>query len=344
MVTPMMTRLTILGIGVVVAFGTLSVAKEFFAPVLSAMVFGVVLSPFFDVLARLGLRPSLAALVTVAIAFSLFAVLTVFLEPYVSEAITRAPVIWYELRDAVEQLQAMILGLNEIAEDVAKAIDPDAKKDGDAAPAFEVPPLSDALFYAPQFLAQVMMFIGVLYFFLMTRPEVYTWLGANLRGFEEADFTRAEVQVAQYFLTITAINAGFGVLIGIVLQLIGLPGAVFWGVMAFMLNYVLYLGPIALAAALLVTGLVAFDGVWAVVPAVLYLSMNATEGQFVTPALVGQRLSVNPLLVFVSLVFWLWLWGPIGGVIAIPLLVWSLSLAEVFLRHELSRHEAESAG
>ncbi|UYV38252.1 AI-2E family transporter [Rhodobacteraceae bacterium D3-12] len=340
----MITRITILGIGVVVAFSTLSIAKEFFAPVLSAMVFGVVLSPFFDMLARLKLRPSLAAFVTVGIAFSLLAILTVFLEPYVSEAITRAPVIWYELRDAVEQLQAMMLGLNEIAEDVAKAIDPDAKGADKVEPAFDVPPLSDALFYAPQFLAQVMIFVGVLYFFLMTRPEVYRWLGATLGGYEEADFTRAEAQVARYFLTITAINAGFGLLVGIVLQLIGLPGAVFWGVMAFMLNYVLYLGPIALAGALLVTGLVAFDGAWAVVPAALYLSMNATEGQFVTPALVGQRLSVNPLLVFVSLVFWLWLWGPIGGVIAIPLLVWSLSVAEVFVRGEIERREAGSAG
>jgi predicted PurR-regulated permease PerM len=58
--------------------------------------------------------------------------------------------------------------------------------------------------------------------------------------------------------------------------------------------------------------------------------MNAIEAQFVTPTLVGKSLSVNPLLVFVSLVFWLWLWGPIGGIIAIPLLIWTLTVVQGF--------------
>ena len=85
-------------------------------------------------------------------------------------------------------------------------------------------------------------------------------------------------------------------------------------------------GPALVAAALLLAGLLSFDGLAGLAPAALFVSMNAIEGQFVTPALVGRHMHVNPLLVFLSLVFWLWLWGPIGGIVAIPVLVWTLYL------------------
>ncbi len=120
------------------------------------------------------------------------------------------------------------------------------------------------------------------------------------------------------------------------MHLLGMPAAPFWGMLAFLLNFVLYLGPIVLGVTLLVTGLVVFDGAIAVAPAALYLAMNATEGQFVTPSLVGQQISVNPLLVFLSLVFWLWLWGPIGGIVAIPLMIWVIAIVEATLGQTIS--------
>jgi predicted PurR-regulated permease PerM len=78
------------------------------------------------------------------------------------------------------------------------------------------------------------------------------------------------------------------------------------------------------ASALLVVGIVTFDGVMSFVPMVVFVTMNMIEAQFVTPTFVGRQMSLNPLLVFLSLAVWLWLWGPIGGLIAIPALVWFL--------------------
>ena len=101
-----------------------------------------------------------------------------------------------------------------------------------------------------------------------------------------------------------------------VMQIVGMPAPPFWGIYAFLMNFILYLGPITVGLTLLVTGLVIFDGAYAVLPAALYFGMNAMEGQFVTPSLVGQQMRVNPLIVFLSLVFWLFLWGPIGAIIA----------------------------
>lgn len=328
MVSQIRTNPILAGIGIIVAFTTLDLAQDFFAPVLTALVFGVVLSPLARLLSRIGLRPALSSLITVSVGLMMVACIALLLEPYVARAIEQAPVIWFELRETVEGIRSMMLGLNEIAEDVAQAVDPAGEGSATGIPPVDVPSITDALFYAPQYLAQFMIFIGVLYFFLLSRPEIYGWMGATITVLSAEDFTFAERQVARYFLTITAINACFGTIVAIVMQLFGMPAPVLWGLMAFLLNFILYLGPIALAATLLVTGLVTFDGALSFAPAAVYLAMNATEGQFVTPALVGQRMSVNPLLVFVSLVFWLWLWGPIGGIIAIPLLIWSVSITQ----------------
>ena len=331
-----MARVAILLIALVVVFTTLDQAQGFFAPVFSALVFGIILSPLSNFWDRIGLRASFAALATVIISLCAMVSLVFLLEPYIAEAVERAPIIWFELRDAIEGIRAMILGFEEITEEVVDAVDPDNTDVAAEKEAIDVPSMTAALLYAPQYRAQFMMVVGVLYYFLLTRREIYAWLGGAIDQMDESDFLHAEHQVAQYFLTITGINLCFGALVVVVMQLLGMPAPMFWGVMAFALNYILYLGPIALGSTLLITGIVVFDGAISFAPAALYMAMNATEGQFVTPALVGKRMSVNPLLVFLSLAFWLWLWGPIGGIIAIPLLIWSIAITKGALGQTIS--------
>ena len=325
-------------IGVVVSLAVLDQAQEFFAPVLAAFVIGIVLSPMSRLWRKLNFRPALAALMTLVFVLVLLLVVAIFMEPYVSLAIRKAPMIWSEFRSAVEGVQQMLQGLNELSENVAASVDPEttARAGKRASEPMEIPTVTDALFYAPQVLAQLMIFAGTLYFFLLSRSEVYSWVGASLPRLTREDFEFAERQVARYFLTITAINACFGVLVACVMQIVGMPSAPFWGILAFLLNFVLYLGPISLGLTLLVSGLVVFDGPYSVLPAALYMAMNATEGQFVTPSLVGQRMAVSPLIVFLSLVFWLWLWGPIGGIIAIPLMIWTIAIAEAAFGQPIS--------
>ena len=109
-------------------------------------------------------------------------------------------------------------------------------------------------------------------------------------------------------------------------ETLGVPGAILWGVVGFLLNFVVYLGPAVFTVALLFAGIAAFDGWLALAPAAGFVMLNTLEGQFVTPALVGRNMELNPLLVFLALVFGIWLWGPIGGIVAIPLLLWVLVL------------------
>ena len=117
-------------------------------------------------------------------------------------------------------------------------------------------------------------------------------------------------------------EAGVNLLRESVDTIIGIPNPILWGAAAFILNFVLYLGPVMLLVALGVAGFTEFNGAYSLLPALAYFLLNMTEAQFVTPTLVGQRLQLNPLVVFLAILFGLWLWGPIGGIVSLPLLVW----------------------
>ncbi|MFQ1702088.1 AI-2E family transporter [Loktanella agnita] len=318
--------LTILTI--VVVFAVLREARNVFAPIVAALLLGVVLTPLSDFWDKLRLPSALAAFLSVMLALLTILVLLLLIEPYVTQVINRAPVIWDELRGTIDEFKRILRGLEQMSEDMADAIDTggDAGEASDDDEPVSIPTLTDALFYAPQFAAQLMIFTGTLYFFLMARNSLYDWAGETFRRLGEEELREAGKQVSRYVLTISAINLSFGVLIVIVMKALGMPSPILWGILAFALNYVLYLGPIVLLGMLTVTGIVMFDGALSFAPPLIYLMMNAIEAQFVTPTMVGRSLSVNPLLIFLSLVFWLWLWGPIGGIIAIPLLVWCITV------------------
>ncbi|MEL7211353.1 MAG: AI-2E family transporter [Pseudomonadota bacterium] len=308
-----------------VTLAALHQAKDLVAPILAAFLLGIVMTPLSDLWDRLRLPASAAAFLSVLLALAAIFMLLLLLEPYISQAIRQGPIIQAELRETVEELRRVLRGLEQISGDMAAAIEPNAATTTEEE-SMELPSLTDALFYAPQFLAQFLIFTGTLYFFLLARNAVYEWLSQNIAALGKSDLRRAAKQVSRYVLTISAINFTFGTLVAIVMHLIGMPSPIVWGLLAFLLNFILYLGPALLVVMLTVTGIVVFDGALSFLPPAIYLAMNATEAQFVTPTLVGKSLAVNPLLVFLSLVFWLWLWGPVGGIIAIPLLIWTLTL------------------
>ena len=182
---------------------------------------------------------------------------------------------------------------------------------------------------------------------ILTRDQIYDFIARKLvaddRRLETAHRLReAERQVGRYFLTISLINAGYAVVFSGVMMLVGMPSPILWGIAAGLLNYILYLGPAAMVVSLTLGGLIAFEGAFSFLPAALYMLINGIEAQFVTPTLVGKTLEVNPLAIFVSLVFFLWLWGAIGGFIAIPLLLWVMVLTADIKAVRERRREREA--
>ncbi|MSU89840.1 AI-2E family transporter [Rhodobacteraceae bacterium 2CG4] len=308
----------------VAMFVVLSLAEAVFAPLLLALVIGVVLSPLLRLGERLHLPRVLNALFALIFGLGVLALLIVLLEPPVSSIAERAPAIWYEVRGTFTEIQTRLNGLMQFSDEVSETLGEQAEnREGG-----NIPTWTDALLLAPSLAAQILIFVGGLFFFLLTRAEVYDGIARLLPRLERAQIERVEHTVSHYFLTISVINFCFGASVALALHLLGMPSPILWGVIAAAMNYILYLGPALVALSLAVSGIVVYDGAAILLPPLVFVALNVAEGQFITPALVGRHMSVNPLLVFFSLVFWLWLWGPVGGFIAIPLLLMANGLWE----------------
>ncbi len=183
------------------------------------------------------------------------------------------------------------------------------------------------LAHTQSFIVQAGLTIGLLFFFLafgdaflrrivQALPRRSSRVGALL----VIDSVRRDV--GRYIATVSLINIGLGVTVAVVLWLLKIPNALLWGVMAGVLNFVPYIG--AIAGVIIIT-MVALATYSDIAPALgvggIYYGISVIEGTFVTPAILGKRLQVNPIVVFVGLLFWGWVWGIAGAVIAVPLLV-----------------------
>jgi predicted PurR-regulated permease PerM len=131
-----------------------------------------------------------------------------------------------------------------------------------------------------------------------------------------------EAELSTYLFTVTAINTALGGAVALAMYGLGVPNPILWGVMVGALNFIPYLGDIVSVIALTVVGLLTFDSLWysLSVPAVFYV-LTAIEGYLVTPLILGRRLSLNPVVIVLSVLFWGWMWGVSGALLAVPILV-----------------------
>jgi predicted PurR-regulated permease PerM len=184
---------------------------------------------------------------------------------------------------------------------------------------------------------QVFLFVGALLFYLIYQERIRTTV-VMLFGGHDARLNALRTlrciddNMTTYFATFTIVNLMLGALTFGLAHLIGLPNPLLWGVLACVLNYIPYLGPAIVAGTLAVVGLVTFSSLsQAAVAPLVYLAMEFLEGQFLTPYLMGRRLELNPFAVFLAIAFCMWLWGPVGAFLAVPLLMAAtVSIEKVF--------------
>jgi len=133
---------------------------------------------------------------------------------------------------------------------------------------------------------------------------------------------RAEREIGHFLATLTLINIGVGVAAALAMWMLGLPNPALWGTLAATLNFIPYLGPIAMDAMLLLAGILSFDTIGAMLaPAAAFIVIHATESSLISPWLVGRRLSLSPVAVFVAVMCMGALWGVAGAVLTVPILV-----------------------
>jgi predicted PurR-regulated permease PerM len=129
-------------------------------------------------------------------------------------------------------------------------------------------------------------------------------------------------QISNYLLSVSLINLGLGIIVGGGLYWLGVPNAAMWGMMVALFNFIPYFGPVAGISLLAIVGLLTFDTLGqGLLPPAWYLLLHLLEANFVTPVLLGRRFTLNPVVIFVSLIFWTWLWGVPGALLSVPILV-----------------------
>jgi predicted PurR-regulated permease PerM len=178
----------------------------------------------------------------------------------------------------------------------------------------------------PAFLANVLVMFILLYFLLASGDQFLRKLVRIAPRFE--DKRRAveiahdiEQRISVYLQTITLINLGLGISVAIAAYFVGLPNAPLWGFLAFALNFIPYLGALIGIAISFVISLLTFDSLGhALVLPAIYLGYNIIEGNFVTPYILSRILTLNTVIVFFSIMFWTWLWGIPGALLAVPIL------------------------
>jgi predicted PurR-regulated permease PerM len=317
-----------LGVGLVLALPfALRAGAEFFLPVTAALVVAIALVPLLEWLERHGLPSALAAFVCLilflGIANVAIAAIVVPASNWVSVLPTRLGMIRTTVRPLVNVYASLNRSIGEIANTIA------IHKAHTHTVTVETPNSLLALLTqsAPFAIIQIFFSILVIYFFLSGWTKARRYTITSRASFDSAMTLARVIQevvdaTARYIATITTINVVLGGIVAGAVFLIGLPTPLMWGGLVALLNYVPYLGPIAAAMLLALGGLMTFSDPWtAALPPLVFIGLHLIEANLVTPMIVGRKLFINPLLILVALSFWGWVWGTVGAVLAVPLLI-----------------------
>lgn len=306
---------------------TLYFAKDVILPLLLGTLLSLTLSPLVRSLKRRGFAPFVTALALILIVGVIIGGTVFLVSGPVSDWISHAPQLGAELRQKLQTLASSVAVVQEASDQVdqitAVNSDPTVQKVAIQSPGL----LTSAVSNVMSVFAATLVTLVLALFLLASGDLFYVKLIDAFPRF--GDKKRAlrivygiEQSVSHYLLTVTLINFGLGAVIGTAMALIGMPQPLVWAVVAFLLNYLPYLGPIFGAGLSAVVAIVTFDSLaYAALAPALYMIAASIEGQFLTPVILGRRLELNTVSVFVTVVFWGWLWGIAGAFMAVPFLV-----------------------
>jgi predicted PurR-regulated permease PerM len=325
----LLASLTLMGgVGLLISLPfALRAGAEFFLPVTAALVVAIALVPMLEWFERRGVPSRLASAlcVLVFLALSIFA-LAAIVYPAI-DWVALIPKRIDRVTDALAPVLDAYSNLQKFIDQTAARISIEASQARTVRIETPSSMLGIITASAPHAAVQLFFALLVIYFFLSG------WTGMRKRtivsrgSFEGALTTARVIQqtvdaTSTYIGTITVINVCLGALTAAILWALGMDSPVMWGGIVAVLNYIPYLGPIAAALLLALGGLMTFVDPWAaMLPPAAFICLHLIEANVITPLIVGHRLTINPLLILVSLSFWAWVWGTTGALLAVPLLI-----------------------
>jgi predicted PurR-regulated permease PerM len=319
----------IAGIGLAVGLPyALKLGAEFFVPTTTALVVGIALIPLLEWLEARRIPSAIAAL---------FCVLLFLVAANVALAAIVVPAtdFFQLLPSRIGRIQKNLAPLLDLYSNLERYANRTLRQLATTpirqSPTAAVAPPSSILELAatsaPGVIIQVLYAVLVTFFFLSGWTKVRANMITNRASFGGAMATARVIQdviddLSSYLGTITAINIVLGLATAGALYLLGMPFPLMWGGIVALFNYIPYFGPVIAALLIAIGGLMTFADIWTALaaPAIMY-GLHLIEANVVTPLIVGHKLTINPVLILVSLSFWGWVWGTIGALLAVPLLI-----------------------
>ncbi len=315
------------GLLILALVATLSFAAPLVLPIVLAVLFNFLLSPLVRALKRIGVPMPLGALLVLLSVLSVLALALWQLAAPASGWFDRMPRVVADVQQKLRPIRQSVEQVQRATEQVERA----AKVGGDTRERevrVKGPSLLEQLMDRAQDLVVGAFMMLVLLYFLMASDDfflrkvvrVIPRMRDKIRAVEIG--RTIETEIGRYFLSFSAISLGVGLAVTLATWATGLPNPALWGVMAAVLNFVPYLGPAVSLTVISVVSILTFDTLLrALLPPLAYLAIETVEGNVIQPMTFGRSLSLNPVAIFVSLLFWGWIWGPAGILLAVPILL-----------------------
>jgi predicted PurR-regulated permease PerM len=330
------------GLFILALFYTCYFARSLLLPIVLALLLSLILSPAVSALKRMLVpEPLGAALIVAGLSAILVWGLTQLFEP-ATDWLAKMPKIAEQVERKLSTFRKSVEQVTSAAAQVEALTTVEANEKRAPPQVVAKPPslLSRVLTGTQSVVIAAGATAVLLYFILASGDLFMRKLVRVLPTFEDkktAVSVARTIQsaIARYLFTITCINVGLGVATGIALYLLGMPNPILWGVMVALFNYVPYIGPALSGTILTVVAFLTFERMEDVllVPAA-YFALETIEGHFITPILTGRSLTLNPVMIFLSMLLWGWIWGVIGALMAVPILM----TLKIFCDHVESLH------
>ncbi|RTM05759.1 MAG: AI-2E family transporter [Hyphomicrobiales bacterium] len=328
-------RSLVIGIFILMAAAALYFARAFFMPVMLAFLLALTLTPIVRFLRKRGIPELVSATLLVLLSIFVFVSAGYLLSGPVIDLINNSYSIGQQLTERLAQFKRPLERLMDLAHQL-EALTETTQEPGvqrvAVAPSGILSTAASNLLEA----GTSITIIFVLSLFLLASGTLFyekivqsfTSLSQKKRALRVV--YDVESEISHYLLTVAVINAGLGTVIGLGLWGLGMPNPLVWGAMAALLNFLPYVGALMTILLVAVIALISFDTIsYALLAPAFVVLCDIVEGQFVTPMVVGRRLEINAVAIFIAIAFWSWLWGFVGALMAVPLLV----VIKVFCDH-----------
>jgi len=312
-------------LAIVAFFAVIKFGEAIFAPVALGLVVATMFLPFVRWVEKRGLPRGLSGLIVVALVSILIAILVLGLALPIADFIDRAPTIWKNFRLEVAGWKETLSSFQTVQKQFTTLF---SDRSVSSVQVQDNNGVQTVLSIGPRIAAEFAMF----FFFLMNALKLQYSIVAlpidrRLRVTLVHILRDVEMEISRYLLTISSINVAVGLVIWITMALIGVPNPYQWGLLATILNFLPLIGPAVMTAMLLLAGFASSHNTFFIVlPAILYITLHFFEAQILTSQVLGKTTKLNPFPVFLSFAFWIWLWGPPGGFVAIPAMLFVRSI------------------